>query len=170
MWRRKIKSILWRRKTNSIAGLLFFFFSISFFLAVSLASAGDYGQPVGIGRGEIKSFPSAGASGQINYPIDICTLQVFDCPGETTAYITYYNDSKNLMASGKRVYAGAVAVSDRTIPLGTKIKIGDKIYTVEDRTALWVHKRQGLTIDIWSPLSDKELLAKGRTKAIIELL
>lgn len=44
------------------------------------------------------------------------------------------DDPECIMASGKRVYEGAVACS-RAIPLGTKIKVAGKIYTCEDRLA-----------------------------------
>jgi len=47
------------------------------------------------------------------------------------------------MASGKNVYDGAVAFGDRSVPLGTLIKMGDKKYTVEDR----MHARFNETID-----------------------
>lgn len=58
------------------------------------------------------------------------------------------------MANGEWVYSGAVAVSDRTIPMGTKVRIGKDEYTVSDKTAIWVHDKFGLTIDIWQPSCD----------------
>jgi hypothetical protein len=65
------------------------------------------------------------------------------------ARITCYED-KGIMASGKYVYAGAIATSDRTIPFGTKIIYKGKTYMVEDRTNKRIHKEFGmLTIDIW---------------------
>jgi len=39
-----------------------------------------------------------------------------------------------LMASGKSAYVGAVACP-RKIPLGSKVRINNKVYTCEDRTA-----------------------------------
>lgn len=45
-----------------------------------------------------------------------------------------------LMASGKSAYVGAVACP-RVIPLGTKVQIGSRLYTCEDRTARWVDGR-----------------------------
>lgn len=59
-------------------------------------------------------------------------------PGE----FTMYNPSKNqtdatpkIMASGKKLYEGAIATSDYTMPLGTKVYVPelDRVYTVEDR-------------------------------------
>jgi len=60
------------------------------------------------------------------------------------------------MAGGKQTYKGAVAVSDRSIKMGTKIYLeGFGEMTVEDKTALWVHTKFPLpTIDVW--MSEKE--------------
>ena len=58
-----------------------------------------------------------------------------------TAFVTAYSpiegcdDPDCIMASGKKVYEGAVACS-RKIPLGTKVKIGADVYVCEDRLAL----------------------------------
>ena len=88
------------------------------------------------------------------------------------AYITKYtlqetgfNDG--IMASGKKVYVGAVAVSDRTISLGSKITIDNKQYTVEDRTAQWIHNRQGLTVDIFSNNYQEALKFGKQLKTVI---
>ena len=77
---------------------------------------------------------------------NFCTLNVVDCPAKfkpkiktVTAYCL-----KGIMASGKRVYKGAIACP-REIPLGTKVKIQNKIYTCEDRLSLRYDKR----FDIW---------------------
>lgn len=86
-----------------------------------------------------------------------------------TAWITRYNHA-GVMASGKQTYVGAVAVSDRSIPLGTKIKVGSKLYTVEDRTAKLVHARQGLTIDIYDPRPTKDLLQWGKRRMTVEII
>lgn len=40
-----------------------------------------------------------------------------------------------VMASGKKAYVGAVACP-RYLKLGTKVMLGDKVYTCEDRTAV----------------------------------
>jgi len=37
------------------------------------------------------------------------------------------------MASGKKVYDGAIATGDRTIPLGSLVELNNRRYTVEDR-------------------------------------
>ena len=54
------------------------------------------------------------------------------------------------MAGGKQTYKGAVAVSDRLIPMGTKIYLEEfGEMTVEDKTAKWVHTKFDLpTIDV----------------------
>ena len=69
---------------------------------------------------------------------------------QTMARITEYGWTGNKMASGKWPYMGAVAISDYSIPFGTIILIKDKQYVVEDRTAKWIHKKYGLTVDIYS--------------------
>ena len=69
----------------------------------------------------------------------------------TLCRITCYDD-QGIMANNQYVNEGCVAVSDRKIALGTKIRLGDKTYTVSDRTALWVHKKfKQPTIDVWQP-------------------
>lgn len=65
------------------------------------------------------------------------------------ARITCYKATGNLTASGKVPKNGMVAVSDRTIKFGTKIIINGQTYSVEDRTAQWVHDEKGFTIDIF---------------------
>ena len=67
------------------------------------------------------------------------------------------------MASGKKVYVGAVACP-RSIKLGTKVEILGKTYVCEDRTAKWVEKKFGPTFDIYSDKPTKELLKFGRRK------
>ena len=65
------------------------------------------------------------------------------------ARITCYKATGNLTASGKVPKNGMVATSDRTIPFGTKVIINGQTYSVEDRTAQWVHDEKGFTIDIF---------------------
>lgn len=97
-----------------------------------------------------------------------------------TASITKYRATGYPMANGKMPYIGAVAVSDRSIPLNSQIAIESeilsdstkvfKVYDVKDRTALWVHEKHGLTIDIYTNGSKQEALQFGRqTKQIIFL-
>jgi hypothetical protein len=71
---------------------------------------------------------------------DFCTLTAVECEGEDVkqGIFTSYNDEVGqcdsdpfTMASGKRVYEGAVA--NNCHPFGTKIKVNGKTYTVEDR-------------------------------------
>lgn len=91
--------------------------------------------------------------------------------------ITYYGPTGNPMANGKMPYEGAVATSwtrDKNgkiiddIPMGTKIKIDGKEYTVGDRTAQWVHDKHGNTIDIFSNKPNNELLKLGVSKKTVE--
>ncbi len=56
----------------------------------------------------------------------------------TTAYSATVNQTDStpeIMASGKRIYLGAIACP-RRFPFGTKVKIKGKMYTCEDRMAL----------------------------------
>ena len=71
-----------------------------------------------------------------------------------TARISCYTDLGQ-MASGEYVYDGAVATSDRSIPMGTKVMIeGFGLMTIEDKTAVWVHEELGFTLDIWMTPED----------------
>ena len=84
-----------------------------------------------------------------------------------TARISCYTD-RGIMASGKYVYPGAVATSDRSIPMGTEVYIeGFGIMTIEDRTALWVHEQRGFTIDIYDPNCTKNFGVKKLTYKIL---
>lgn len=79
-----------------------------------------------------------------------------------TARITKYGATGNRTASGKWPQEGFVAVSDRSIPFGTTISIEGRIYSVEDRTSLWVRDRfPYLTVDIFSEESEAEMLQFG---------
>ena len=67
------------------------------------------------------------------------------------ARVTEYGETGHRMANGEWPHIGAVATSDRSIPLGTKVMIGTQKYVVKDRTAQWVHEKFSLpTIDIYS--------------------
>lgn len=81
------------------------------------------------------------------------TIEVYQV--DKKARVSCYIDT-GIMAGGKQTYKGAVAVSDRSIPMGTKIYIesfGEM--TVEDKTAKLVHIKFTLpTIDIW--MTEKE--------------
>lgn len=84
------------------------------------------------------------------------------------ASVTKYGPTGNPMANGEMPYIGAVAVSDRTIPLGTVIVLDGKEYTVKDRTAKWVHDRHGLTVDIYSEEAEAEMLEFGRQRKTVQ--
>lgn len=98
-------------------------------------------------------------------------------PAELKPQITYlkgtvtkYGWTGNPMANGEYPHEGAVASSDRSIPLGTKVLIDGKEYTVKDRTAKWVHEQRGFTIDIYSEETNQEMLNFGRKEAKIAIL
>ncbi len=84
-----------------------------------------------------------------------------EAPWKITAYCSCSKccgKSDGIMASRKKVYRGAVALN--WLPFGTKVKIGNETYTVEDRGAeshfgTYYHRRgpkkQIKHIDIWIP-------------------
>ena len=85
---------------------------------------------------------------------------------DKTARITCYND-KGIMANGEYVYSGAVAVSDYSIPLNTKIYVeGYGIMEITDHTARRIQKR-GFTIDIYSPDCSMKFGVKHLTYKIL---
>lgn len=90
-------------------------------------------------------------------------------PNYVKASITKYGATGNVMANGEHPHLGAVAVSDRTIPFGTKIIINNKEYIVKDRTAKWIHEQKGFTVDIYSEETHEEMLRFGRQVALIEI-
>jgi len=71
------------------------------------------------------------------------------------ARVTCYIDT-GLMANGKYTYYGAVAFSDRTVPLNQNIYVeGFGEMFIADRTAQWVHDKYPVpTIDIWMTEAD----------------
>mgnify|MGYP001599707856 FL=1 len=89
---------------------------------------------------------------------------------EVMARITKYGATGNPMANGDMPFVGAVALSDRSIPLGTRIILSGKEYVVKDRTAKWVHDKFGLTVDIYSNETEKEMLEYGRRNRIIKII
>lgn len=77
------------------------------------------------------------------------------------------DDSPFTMASGKRVYDGAVAAN--FLPIGTKVMLpelyGEKIFTVEDRT----HKRFSDRVDVWME-TEEEALRFGIKRIVLLIL
>ena len=87
------------------------------------------------------------------------------------AYITHYSAPPNaLNAMGKHPRIGTVAVSDRNIPLGSEIELDGKSYLVADRTAKWVQKRQGLTVDVFTTDTVEQMLAFGKRRALVGII
>ncbi len=79
--------------------------------------------------------------------------------GEFSAYTSEASQTDStpfIMASGKRVYDGAIA--NNCLPFGNKVEVNGKTYTVEDR----MNKRYGCDhFDIWFK-SKAEALKFGR--------
>ena len=72
------------------------------------------------------------------------------------------------MSNGDITYIGAVAVSDRSIPLNSEIYVeGYGVMTVADRTAKWIWEQRGMTIDIYSPDCNKNFGVKKLTYKLI---
>lgn len=89
--------------------------------------------------------------------------------------ITYYGWTGFPMANGELPHWGAVAISDRTVPLGTIVYADTKFicgrFTVKDRTAQWVNDKFDLpTIDIYMPLPKEELRKLGTYKTDVYLI
>ena len=77
-----------------------------------------------------------------------------------TARITCYNNT-GTMANGEQTFIGAVATSDRSIPMNTLVFIqGYGIMKISDKTAKWVHEKHGLTFDIYDPNCSKKFGVK----------
>lgn len=81
-----------------------------------------------------------------------------------TASVDETDSEPEIMASGKRVYVGAIACP-RDIPLKTKVEIGGKEYVCEDRMAL---KNDG-KYDIFVG-SKAEAYAFGRQELEVKIL
>jgi len=121
--------------------------------------------------------PSVVTYERSNYTVpDPCELAVVICEGEEEviykgkASITKYEWTGQPMANGEYPHIGAVAVSDRDIPLGSIAIVSGNKYVVKDRTAEWVHQKHGLTVDIYSTDTPQEMLRYGRkTKDVIIL-
>lgn len=84
--------------------------------------------------------------------------------------VTKYGPTGSAMANGEQPHVGAVAVSDRAIPLGTKVVIDSVEYVVKDRTAKWVHERNGLTVDIYSEETNEKMLEFGKQRKTVQFL
>ena len=84
-------------------------------------------------------------------------------------YLTWYNDV-GIMANGKQTHQGATACA-RDIPFGTQFILNNKTYTCEDRYNKRLDKIRKLpTVDVWSPLPDKDLLILGKKKVKIKFI
>ena len=91
------------------------------------------------------------------------------------ARVTKYRWTGKKMANGLFPEPGYVAVSDRSIKLGSLIWIKFERYIVGDYTALWVHdksKSEGydFTVDIYTEESNDEALNFGVEEHKIALL
>lgn len=69
------------------------------------------------------------------------------------------DDTPEIMASGRKVYAGAIACP-REYPFGAKIKIGEETYICEDRMNRRFEEAEIPHFDIWFP-TRSEALAFG---------
>ena len=90
-----------------------------------------------------------------------------EATGEFSAYNSEENQTDSdpyTMASGKRVYAGAVA--NNCLPFGTKIKVNGKVKVIEDR----MNSRYGCEhFDIWMAEYD-DAIAFGRKTMTYEVI
>lgn len=97
-----------------------------------------------------------------------------DTPKTLLVTVTAYSstpdqtdDSPFIMASGNRVYDGAIAAN--FLPMGTKVILpelyGGKVFTVEDRT----HRRFSDRVDIWME-TEEEALQFGIRQVAVKIL
>ena len=96
-----------------------------------------------------------------NTPVLFVTATAYSSTEDQT------DSSPFTMASGKRVYDGAIAAN--FLPMGTKVMLpethGRKVFTVEDRT----HRRFSDRIDIWMETRE-EALQFGIKRIAIQIL
>jgi len=83
---------------------------------------------------------------------------------------TWYNKTGNPMANWKMPEKWDVAVSDRSIPLGSTIVVDWKKYRVSDRTAKWVHEKKWDTVDIFYDEPKEETIKRGAPKKKVEII
>lgn len=92
------------------------------------------------------------------------TANTYLCGDKKTLFVTVTaysstpdqtDDSPFIMASGNRVYDGAIAAN--FLPVGTKVMLpelyGKKVFTVEDKT----HRRFSDRVDIWMQTREEAL-------------
>ena len=95
--------------------------------------------------------------------LDVSILPSPSPLAEVLAVISYYtasrdetDDTPTIMASGKKVYLGAVA--NNCLPFGTRVMIDDVLYTVEDRMNIrWSCEHYDIFVQ-----SKKQALELGR--------
>jgi 3D (Asp-Asp-Asp) domain-containing protein len=93
---------------------------------------------------------------------ELIEIEEIDNNIEINARITKYGWTGNRMSNTEYPHIGAVATSDRTVKLGTRIIINDIEYIVKDRTAKWVNEEfKHQTFDIYSEDTEAEMLEFG---------
>jgi hypothetical protein len=107
-------------------------------------------------------------------PEDMCRID-----GKLTAEVTFYNSTPNqtddtpyTAASGKRTKFGIVACPDN-FAFGTRVQIGNHVYTCEDRKNERYRKRDGVIghyyFDVWLA-SEHRALQLGRRPTIVQVV
>jgi 3D (Asp-Asp-Asp) domain-containing protein len=113
---------------------------------------------------------------KIDSPIPVRTVvnQVMK-ESPQTFRVTNYVKTGNPMSNGDYPYVGAVATSDRNIPLGTMVKIDGKEYVVADRTEKDLNlkldknnKPLGHTFDIFTDGTRQDALNYGAQQKPVE--
>lgn len=129
-------------------------FLLTLFLSIALISIVNQ-KDDGIYQNEIKNAPQG--------KIELIKVNKI-------ARVTCYTD-KGIMANGDYVYPGAVAFSDRSVPLNQVIYVeGFGEMVIADRTSKWVHTNFNYpTIDIWMTEEEcKEFGLKYLSYTLIE--
>lgn len=102
--------------------------------------------------------PQHGASSAQKGVQEMATITAYSSSVDET------DDTPEVMASGRKVYAGAVACPQR-LSFGTKVNIEGQQYTCEDRMA----PKYGERFDIWQP-SKQAAITYGVHRAAVEVV
>lgn len=126
---------------------------------------------------EKKAKPKIAPTNKSNYQLGSVKHKIVSVGKDGVRYwarITHYTWTGNHMSNGLFPEVGYVAVSDRSIKLGSIIWIGQKKYIVGDRTAEWVHEKSlklgyAMTVDIYIEGSNNMAVTLGKTESYVVL-
>lgn len=106
---------------------------------------------------DVRTEPESAPERQNEHVFEAIVTAYSSSPDET-------DDTPEIMASGKKVYPGAVACP-RRIEFGVEVEIEGRRYTCEDR----MHPRFDDRFDVWHPSKD-EAWEWGKKKVLVRVL